>query len=228
MRCALEEVLALSGRLLLHQDSTLGRRSDINWHAVQLDFRLGLLSIREIAKKHGVADSNLRARARREEWSRGDGETAKAAALQAVAAEMTESARAIGAEIGAQQARVYREAVGDGVLTALEITREHQLAARRGLDTAMGLLQELQAACATRDLIEVEIERCRDDDAARAALIERQLGLKGRIEAFDKWSSSFSKLTSAEREAHEIGAGKRQNDIDDLLLRIHQERLASR
>lgn len=210
-----------------HQEINLGRRSDINWRDIELEFRLGLLSVRELARKHGIADSNLRARAKREGWSREEGCAARAAAREAVVADTIEAAREIAAQIGAQQAQSYRAAVEQTVLTALEVTREHQLAARRGMNVNLALLRELELACINADLIEAEIARCRDDADARAALIERVLGLKGRIDAFDRWSASYQRLAAAEREAHEIGADQKPNTIDELLLRIRDERARS-
>lgn len=202
----------------------MARRSDIPWAEVQVDYSLGLLSIREIARKHGIADSNLRSKAKQEGWSRGNGEAARVATREALVAAANERACQLGAEIGAQQAQSYRERLEEEVLSAIEVVREHQLTARRGMQVAMKLLKELESACGSSPIVQAEIERCRQDDAARAALIERQLGVKARVETFDRWASALSRVTAVEREAHQIGAEQKGKEIDDVLLRIHRER----
>jgi hypothetical protein len=205
----------------------MARRSDIAWNAVEVDYRLGVLTVRAIAEKHGIADSNLRRKAKQEGWVRGEGDTARIAARQALSAISSQEARAIGAEIGEQQAQEYRAGLAQVVLSAVEVEREHQLAARRGMNVALRLLQELESACACADITQAEIDLCRVDDPARAALIERQLGIKGRVEAFDRWSSALSRVTAVEREAHQIGGGQKTSEIDELLRRVHESMKSS-
>jgi hypothetical protein len=205
----------------------MGRRSDIKWNDVEVDFRLGVLSIRQIAGKHGIADSNLRARAKKEGWARDDGQAARIATREALAAQTQARANEIGAAIGAHQAQAYRQHLEETVLTAVEVTREHQIAARRGMSIGLALLEELEQACRTGELREMDLQRLRSNDAARAALIDRQLGIKARIEAYDRWASAHSKLAAAEREAHNIGRPDSRSELDDLLLKMAAERQAT-
>lgn len=46
------------------------KKTDTNWQAIEDDFRAGALSNRQIAKKHGVAESTLRKRSTAGEWVR--------------------------------------------------------------------------------------------------------------------------------------------------------------
>lgn len=48
----------------------MGRRSDIDWSAIEKDYSAGALPISAVADKHGVSDSQLRIRAARHEWPR--------------------------------------------------------------------------------------------------------------------------------------------------------------
>jgi hypothetical protein len=202
------------------------RRSNIDWHSVEIDFRVGLLSVRKIASKHGIADSNLRSRAKREGWTREEGAVAIAAARSEAEAAATERARQIGAEIGAKQAQATCERIEEVVLSAMEVEREHQRSARRAMRVAMNLLSELELGGASSDLIEAEIERCRRDDPARAALIEKLLAAKPRVEAFDRWASAFGRVAAVERQAHGLDGEQKANGIDELLLRVDRERRA--
>lgn len=46
------------------------KKTDTDWHAIEADFRAGALSNRQIAKKHGVAESTLRKRIASGGWVR--------------------------------------------------------------------------------------------------------------------------------------------------------------
>ncbi len=46
------------------------KKTDTDWHAIEADFRAGALSNRQIAKKHGVAESTLRKRIASGRWVR--------------------------------------------------------------------------------------------------------------------------------------------------------------
>lgn len=50
----------------------MGRRYDINWGLVEIDYRMLPLSIRALARKHGVAPSSITRRAKRRRWRRHD------------------------------------------------------------------------------------------------------------------------------------------------------------
>jgi hypothetical protein len=202
----------------------MGRRTDIDWGAVQVDVSLGAVSMRQIAKKHGIAESNLRAKAHREGWSRGTGEAVRQATQQALAATAMAKATQIGAEIGAEQVRLYEAGLKEATLTAVEVSREHQMAARRGMAAALGLLSELEVAAQIKDLIASEVEACRVDDAARAAAIDKLLGLRARVESLDRIAGALSKFTAMEREAHGMDEAEQRSDIDEFLLKIHADR----
>lgn len=201
----------------------MGRRSDIDWPAVQADYALGALPIRRIALKHAISDSNLRRRAEREQWERGNGDAVRAATQEALKVAANERARKIGEEIGAEQAQRFEEDLYQAAMPASEVQLQHQLAARRGMDVAMNLLKELEVAARQRAIIEAEIAACRENDAARAALIEKLLGVRALIESMDKWASAFAKITSAERQAHDMNSEHQKSDIDALLLKIAAE-----
>lgn len=50
----------------------MGRRYDIDWGLIEIDYRLLPLSIRLLAEKHGVSPSSITRRAKRRGWRRRD------------------------------------------------------------------------------------------------------------------------------------------------------------
>jgi len=71
-----ERVAKPTHRLLLQSEGSVRRlrgnhhRRDIDWCAVQSDYRAGSLSLREIAEKHGCSHSAIANRAARDAWTR--------------------------------------------------------------------------------------------------------------------------------------------------------------
>ncbi len=53
--------------------------AESDWNGIERDYRAGSLSIREIARRNGIADSTLRSRANSGRWQRGDAEPADSA-----------------------------------------------------------------------------------------------------------------------------------------------------
>ena len=48
----------------------MARRSDIDWEAVERDYRAGVTSVSAVAEKHGVSLSQVKIRAKRDGWTR--------------------------------------------------------------------------------------------------------------------------------------------------------------
>jgi hypothetical protein len=136
----------------------------------------------------------------------------------------TASVQTIGAQIGAERARLYEVGLKKATLTAVEVASEHQGTVRRAMKLAQDLLAELECATELKELTAIEVAACRDDDAARAAAIDKMLGARGRVETLDRWAGTLAKLTAVEREAHGMNTNEQRTSMDDLLIRLAAER----
>jgi Trp operon repressor len=58
----------------------MGMRSDIDWEAIEREFRLGQFTVRQIAANHGVSHTSITRRAKRLGWARDRSEEVLAAA----------------------------------------------------------------------------------------------------------------------------------------------------
>ena len=65
----------------------MGRRNDIDWERIELDYSEGLMSISAVAEKHGVSDSQLRVRAAHHEWPRNKSDQVRIGKQRAVSVE---------------------------------------------------------------------------------------------------------------------------------------------
>ena len=133
----------------------VARRSDIDWEAVERDYRAGSLSIVAVSEKHGVSRTHLKAKAKAEGWLR-DLSAAIAQRTQAkisaidVAALVEQSAT----QAANQSARTIQSAieqasdVAAGVVikhrASIRLEHERALAIEALLDNAMGNAVEVK------------------------------------------------------------------------------------
>lgn len=178
-----------------------GRRNDVDWESIERDFRIGVLSNKELSKKHGVADSNIRARAKKYGWQKDLTDTVRVATKAAVIADAQARASEIGAEIGAKQAGEQITAVQAQVSENLRAIKSHLAWADRMKRLANKAMDEIEATLSARHLIAAEIAEMPAEHAARAAYIEKMLGTKGVVETLDKTGALMTKVVSVERES---------------------------
>ena len=103
-----------------------GRKDQIDWEAVERDYRLGQLSVREIARRHEIEASTITRRAKKEVWARDFSEEVKA------------RTRAGLVDIAKQQAQQHatasntalRDGIDIAVETNLRVLRQHQAGIR--------------------------------------------------------------------------------------------------
>ncbi len=115
-----------------------------DWEAIELAYRAGVLSIREIAKQHGVTHGAVRKRAQVREWTRDlSAKVRKAVSTQLVSAEVSTVAPA-----------TERAAVEAAAATVVTLVREHRrdIAGQRSL--AEVLKAQLEEAIGSRELLE--------------------------------------------------------------------------
>ncbi len=109
--------------------------AETDWEAIELAHRAGVLSVREIAKQHGITHGAVQKRAKAVGWSRDlSAKVRKAVATQLVATEVATVSPA-----------TERVAVEAGAATLVSLVREHRrdIAGQRGLaETLKGQLEE--------------------------------------------------------------------------------------
>ena len=153
-----------------------------DWERIELDYRAGILTLRELSEKHGVSHVTIHKRAKRDDWSRD-----LAAKIQAKANELVNKAEANRA--GNKETAVNERAVIDaGAEVILTIKMGHRTRARRHSELVDTLLEELEGS---------------DEDLATRVDISKKLGetLKTLItierDAFDIVTASKLEVTGA-------------------------------
>lgn len=171
-----------------------------DWERIEVDYRAGILSVREIAKRQGVSHVAIQKRAEREGWERDlSGKIrAKADALiakQAVVVEPTnlpkELTSAVIKENGEQLASVM-------LTQRRSVSRAHAL--------CMRLFDELEATTTNPELFTTLGEFLREEggDAAakRSAAFEKVMTFTSRVDNMKKLGETLKNLVAVERDIY--------------------------
>jgi len=175
-----------------------------DWERIEGDYRAGVLSIREIASKHGISDTAIRKRASREEWDRN---LAKRIQDKAEALVRTREVRT---QVRTDQAATERELVAANAEVIANIRLTHRTDIARSRKLAMSLLAEVEAQTSDIDLFDKLGELVLDTGtAAESKLLEayrKVLSTPGRIDGMKKLAETLRALVTLEREAYGIGS----------------------
>ncbi|MEI7466109.1 MAG: hypothetical protein WCJ87_12245 [Burkholderiales bacterium] len=214
-------------------DSPAKPKPVADWERIEVDYRAGAKSVREIAAEFGVSHTAIQKRAAKHEWTRdlkakikaeADAKVAKALVASEVAVE-TKVTETITIEVEARvQARI-------------RLAHRADIATARRL--AMALLAELEHqtlnADEFRQLGELMITMASDDGANPQRIqklseaFERAMSLAGRVKTMKDLADTLRILVDKEREAFGIGddAAKPASDFATELAafigRIHEE-----
>ncbi|MDR2328979.1 MAG: hypothetical protein LBE58_05235 [Comamonas sp.] len=180
-------------------------RLAVDWERIELDYRAGIKTLRQIADEHGITHGAINKRAKRDGWERDLTQKihAKAEALVSKAAVSSEVSK---------EARAAEKLVIDGNAQAVADVR---LGQRRDIQRArslcLSLLEELELQTTRPELFE-EIEQALAErpageqlsSAARSKLLDgmnRAMSLAGRSSTMRSLAESLRLLVGLERQA---------------------------
>lgn len=167
-----------------------------DWERIELDYRAGLLSVREIAASQGITEGAVRKRAKRDEWSRDLQPKIRAKADDLVRR----------AEVRTT-VRTDREVVDASAQVIADVRVSHRKDISRARALAMKLLDELEAQTDSGELLEqLEMALSGSDDSPDALIrvFQRVTSTAGRIDSAKKLSEAMKVLVGMEREAYGI------------------------
>ena len=185
-----------------------GRRSDIDWEAVERDYRVDKLTNRQLCDKYGIADSGLRKRAKEKGWQKDLTQAVRVATKAALIAEKLAQAEQIGAQIGAELADQTIQSVKLAVRDNLAIIERHQKMHDRHL--ALMVRAEDKVTQMVDDITDI-----------REAKI--------LVDAVGTLASAGRSVMDQERKSHNIDDTKVEESIEDLIqeaMAKHQGELA--
>lgn len=197
-----------------------GRRDDVDWEAVERDYREGSLSLRGLAKTHNVSMGAIRGRAKTHGWVKGERHALRARALTIA------NSRAIPRIIDPTPERFEELAnVGADILVRHRTT----VATMQGL--AVDLAAQLRFATDHEPELAEALEDYYMDKAANnpllAGVYKQQLntalhaiGLGTRAKTMLNLTGSIGKLVELERKAWDMDGDGDKRSYEELLAEL--------
>lgn len=170
------------------------KRTD--WEPIERDYRAGVLSIREVAKAHGVSDTAIRKRARAEGWMRD---------LSSKVADQVRS-ELVRTEVRTSHPQTEREIVEVAAATVVQVVRSHRKRISQGSELVELLTQQLIDVAGRRDEFEADIEaECADDKSPeRRARMMKAVSLASHSSIAVNLAAATKTWVSMERQAFGI------------------------
>lgn len=177
-----------------------------DWERIELDYRAGIKTLRQIAEAHGITEGAIRKRAKRDEWTRDLSGRIHDKAEQLVRKE------AVRSEVRKERAASEREVVDANARDVAEVRLGQRSHIQRASDVVMSMLGELEKQTISPELFE-EIEqalatRVKGEEltpAARAKLqdgMSKALSLSGRSSTMRSLTESLRILIGLQRQAY--------------------------
>lgn len=168
----------------------------IDWEAIEREYRAGQLSVREIARQHGASHTAINKRAKADGWTKN------------LATKVREevSNRLVSSEVATGNAK---EAVEAAALRGVEVVRQHRTVIGRGRDLTLRLLDELDTATARLGELEemIEAECLGDANSQRRNAMLRAVALPSRAGVIKDLSAAAKNWVALERQAFSLDDG---------------------
>ena len=186
-----------------------------DWERIEIEYRAGVRSVREIAALHGISHTAINKKAKAEGWLRDLSAKIKAKAEAKVS-------RALVSKEVSSETRILESAVVEANAQAIaEIRLAHRADIRRGRTLVLSLLTELEGQTTNRALFEQLGElMAQPDENGRdrlADLYHKVIGLSGRVSNVKALAEALKNLIGLEREAWNLDAKEQPKDDPTLL-----------
>lgn len=196
----------------------MAEKKVIDWEKIELDYRSGIKSLREIASEQGVSDTAIRKRAKRDDWVRDLSAKIKAKADDLVRKEQVRS------EVRTQNTISEKETIDANANLVASVRLSQRKDIQRSRKIAMSLFDELEHQVGIENVENLEKlgELLRsDDDKGRDALNDlymKIISMPGRVKSMKDLSDTLKTLIALERQA--FGLDDENNKPVDALTAL--------
>lgn len=177
-----------------------------DWEKIELDYRAGIKTLREIAADHGISEGAIRKRAKRDGWERDI--TAKIAQK----ADALVRKDAVRSEVRKESAISEREIIDANAQAIVSVRLSHRKDIQRSRRITMGLLEELEQQTGADNVALLEqmgeLMRSEDDKGQDKLndLYRKIISLPGRAKTMKDLGESLRVLVTLERQAFGLDA----------------------
>lgn len=190
----------------------------IDWEKIELEYRAGVRSLREIASEYGVSDTAIRKRAKRDDWSRDLSAKIKAKADDLVRKEQVRT------EVRTANPISEKETIDANANLVASVRLSHRKDIQRSRKIAMSLFDELEMMVGQENvkLLEMlgELMWSPDDKGNDKVndLYMKIISMPGRVKSMKDLSDTLKTLIGLERQA--FGLDDENNKPVDALTAL--------
>ena len=180
----------------------MAERKQVDWESVERDYSAGLLSLRELADKYGVAESYIRKKANQKDWSRDLSAKIQSKAEKLVRSEVVRS------EVRTEKAITEKEIIEVNAQAIVNIKLAHRGDIRKSKNIVNALFDELELTTDNRELFEQLGELLRQESESGQDklndIYKKVISLPQRIDGVKKLTDALKTMIGLEREAYDI------------------------
>jgi len=180
----------------------MAERKQVDWESVERDYSAGLLSLRELADKYGVAESYIRKKANQKDWSRDLSAKIQSKAEKLVRSEVVRS------EVRTEKAITEKEIIEANAQAIVNIKLAHRGDIRKSKRIVNSLFDELELTTDNRELFEQLGELLRQESESGQDklndIYKKVISMPQRIDGVKKLTDALKTMIGLEREAYDI------------------------
>lgn len=185
-----------------------------DWEAIESAYRAGVMSLREIASQHGISDTAIRKRAKKDGWSRD-----LAAKIQVKADDLVRR-REVRTKVRTENATSERELIEANAEVIATVRMEHRGDIRRARTLANALFDELEAECSDVEALRTlgQLMLCPDENGRDRLneLYHAIISMPERVKSMKALSETLKNLIGLERQAYSMDEGEKDKVVDAL------------
>lgn len=192
-----------------------GSRNQIDWEAIEREYRADQLSVAEIGRNYGVSHTAINKKAKKEGWTRALAKKVRDRVREKLVSEVSKDNAA------ATEAETVEVAAERGA----DVIRIHRKDINQGRNLVGFLMGQLEEAAGNRQEIEEEIiaDTNDDDNGRRRTQMLRAVSLPSHAGVIRDLSTAMKNLIQLERQAYNLDEKEGpSSDLESVLAEVAQ------
>ena len=198
----------------------------IDWEAIEREYRVGQLSLRALATKHGTTAGAISKKAKAGEWVRDASqevrERTRAALLTEPRKANNKKEEGGGNSVSTSGNTPTHEDIEVAVQTNLQVINRHRRDIAKGHGLVSMLFQQLESAAQEREDLEnlIEEETKDDDSSLRRNRMLKAISLPTHAGVLRDLSTALKNFIPLERQAYNLDEQQHEEPYEDRLRRV--------
>lgn len=207
----------------------MSKRKQIDWEAIERDYRVGQLSLRALATKHDTTPGAISKKAKANNWTQDASqevrERTRAALLTAPRKEEEAKETQNGNSVSSDGNAPTPADIETAVQTNLQVINRHRRDIAKGHSLVAMMFQQLEEAATHREEIEDAVieETKGDENTRRRNQMLKLVSLPSHAGVLRDLSTALKNLIPLERQAYNLDEQEHEEPYEERLRRLMGE-----